>query len=140
MPAKKNCIPHYNTLTYIVCLVIVCLVFFPEKTLAQKKNLRELGVPSGITQPGTFNGITDVKGVLVGHTTLIKGDSIRTGVTAILPFKGNIFQQKVPAAIFIANGFGKLTGYTQVQELGNLETPIILTNTSGNRACLLENI
>ncbi len=79
--------------------------------------------------PGPLNAITDVKGVLVGHTSLIKGDSVRTGVTAILPHGGNIFQQKVPAAIFIANGFGKLAGSTQVNELGNIETPIILTNT-----------
>ncbi|MFP4092640.1 MAG: P1 family peptidase, partial [Cyclobacteriaceae bacterium] len=73
--------------------------------------------------------ITDVAGVEVGHFTLISGDSIRTGVTAILPYRGNIFQKKVPAAVYVANGFGKLAGSTQVNELGNLETPIILTNT-----------
>ena len=80
-------------------------------------------------QPGQYNAITDVKGVKVGHTTLHIGDSIRTGVTAILPHAGNIFQEKVPAAIYIGNGFGKLAGYSQVKELGNIETPIILTNT-----------
>ena len=78
---------------------------------------------------GKLNAITDVAGVKVGHTTLIKGDSVRTGVTAILPHDGNIFQQKVPAAVYVGNGFGKLAGSTQIRELGNLETPIILTNT-----------
>ncbi len=78
---------------------------------------------------GELNSITDVAGVKVGQTTLIKGDSVRTGVTAILPYDGNIFQQKVPAGIYVGNGFGKLAGSTQVNELGNLETPIILTNT-----------
>lgn len=96
---------------------------------AQQKVLRDYGIEIGILKPGRHNAITDVSGVLVGHTTRIEGDAIRTGVTAILPHPGNIFQQKVPAAIFIGNGFGKLSGYTQVKELGNLETPIILTNT-----------
>jgi D-aminopeptidase len=76
-----------------------------------------------------LNIITDVNGVTVGHTTLVKGDSVRTGVTVILPHGGNIFQQKVPAAVYVGNGFGKLAGSTQVNELGNLETPIVLTNT-----------
>jgi D-aminopeptidase len=80
-------------------------------------------------ETGLNNSITDVVGVKVGHSTIIKGDSVRTGVTAILPFDGYIFQNKVPAAIFVANGFGKLAGITQVNELGNIETPIVLTNT-----------
>jgi D-aminopeptidase len=79
--------------------------------------------------PGPLNAITDVPGVLVGQTTLIKGDSVRTGVTAILPFAGNIFQHKVPAGLFTGNGFGKLAGSTQLTELGTLESPVILTNT-----------
>ncbi len=79
--------------------------------------------------PGPLNAITDVEGVLVGHLTLKEGDSVRTGVTAIRPHGGNVFQEKVPAAIYLGNGFGKLAGYSQVRELGNLETPIILTNT-----------
>lgn len=78
---------------------------------------------------GRWDAITDVPGVKVGQVTLVSGDSIRTGVTAVLPHDGNIFQQKVPAAVFVGNGFGKLSGTTQVQELGNLETPIVLTNT-----------
>ena len=98
-------------------------------TFAQQQRARGHGIEIGVLQPGENNAITDVKGVKVGHTTLHIGDSIRTGVTAILPHGDNIFQEKVPAAIYIGNGFGKLTGYSQVKELGNLETPIILTNT-----------
>lgn len=96
---------------------------------AQKKRPAEYGIKIGILNPGRYNAITDVSGVKVGHVTLIEGDSVNTGVTAILPYSGNIFQNKVPAGIFIGNGFGKLTGYSQVEELGNIETPIILTNT-----------
>jgi D-aminopeptidase len=98
-------------------------------TFAQQQRARGYGIEIGVLQPGEFNAITDVKGVKVGHTTLHIGDSIRTGVTTILPHAGNIFQEKVPAAIYIGNGFGKLAGYSQVKELGNIETPIILTNT-----------
>ena len=95
----------------------------------QHKTLREWGFPTGIFQPGPYNAITDVPGVTVGHVTLIEGDSVRTGVTAIVPHQGNIFRNKVPAAIHVGNGFGKLAGVTQVRELGNIETPVILTNT-----------
>ena len=95
----------------------------------QTKRVREYGVKVGVLKPGTCNSITDVDGVSVGHVTRIIGADIRTGVTAILPHNGNIYQQKVPAAIYIGNGFGKLAGYSQVKELGNIETPIILTNT-----------
>jgi len=91
--------------------------------------MREFGIETGTMEPGELNAITDVAGVKVGHVTLIMGESIRTGVTAILPHGGNIFQEKVPAAVYIANAYGKLMGSTQVEELGNLETPIILTNT-----------
>lgn len=96
---------------------------------AQKLRARDYDIEIGILKTGENNAITDVTGVKVGHVTLRSGDSINTGVTAILPYDGNIFQNKVPAAIFIGNGFGKLTGYPQVEELGNIETPIILTNT-----------
>ncbi|NND80531.1 MAG: P1 family peptidase, partial [Maribacter sp.] len=89
----------------------------------------DYGIEIGVLEPGQFNAVTDVKGVKVGHTTLHIGDSIRTGVTVILHHSGNIFQEKVPAAIYIGNGFGKLVGYSQVKELGNVETPIVLTNT-----------
>lgn len=90
---------------------------------------RDLGVVTGILPTGKDNAITDVAGVRVGHATLIKGDNVRTGVTAILPHSGNLFQEKVPAAVFVGNGFGKLIGSTQVDELGEIETPILLTNT-----------
>lgn len=93
------------------------------------KRARDYGIEIGILRAGSYNAITDVPGVKVGHVTLREGDSVKTGVTAILPHGGNIFQEKVPAGIFVANGFGKLTGYTQVEELGNLETPVVLTNT-----------
>jgi len=96
---------------------------------SQNGRVRDMGIDPGVLPPGQNNAITDVPGVKVGHYTLIEGDSIRTGVTAILPHAGNIFQSKVPAGIFIGNGFGKLTGYSQVEELGNIETPIVLTNT-----------
>ncbi|MCU0339417.1 MAG: P1 family peptidase [Spirosomaceae bacterium] len=90
---------------------------------------RDMGLKIGVLPTGTYNAITDVKGVKVGQLTLTLGDSIRTGATAILPHEGNVFQEKVPAAIELGNGFGKLAGFSQVEELGNLETPIVLTNT-----------
>jgi D-aminopeptidase len=90
---------------------------------------RELGIAPGILPTGKWNAITDVAEVKVGHVTLIEGENIRTGVTAILPHGGNIFQDKVPAGIVAGNGFGKLMGSTQVEELGEIETPILLTNT-----------
>ena len=90
---------------------------------------RDIGLAPGVLPTGPLNAITDVKGVKVGQVTLIEGDSIRTGVTAILPHDGNIFQEKVPAAVHIGNAFGKMVGAAQVQELGYIETPIVLTNT-----------
>jgi len=90
---------------------------------------RELGVAPGVLPPGALNSITDVAGVLVGQVTVVEGDSVRTGITAILPHSGNLFLQRVPAAIVVGNGFGKLLGTTQVNELGELETPILLTCT-----------
>ncbi len=94
-----------------------------------KPRWRELAPGPGVYPTGPLNAITDVPGVLVGHSTLIEGERIRTGVTAILPHNGNLFQQKVPGAVFVANAFGKLAGSTQVEELGTIETPILLTNT-----------
>ncbi|AFM21653.1 L-aminopeptidase/D-esterase [Acetomicrobium mobile DSM 13181] len=103
----------------------------------ERPRARDIGIHIGVFSPGKYNAITDVKGVLVGHCTLIQGHGpltpgkgpIRTGVTAILPHDGNMFKQKVPAASFVFNGFGKSIGLHQVNELGNLETPILLTNT-----------
>ena len=94
-----------------------------------RKRIRDYGVRVGVLEPGNWNAITDVEGVRVGQVTLIEGQDIRTGVTAILPHGGNIFRDKVPAAIYIGNGFGKLMGISQVAELGNIETPILLTAT-----------
>jgi len=110
-------------LAFSVALLALC----PQAS-AQKR-ARDLGVAPGVLRPGPLNAITDVAGVAVGHVTLRSGDSARTGVTAIIPHPGNLFQEKVPAAIYVGNGFGKLAGSTQVRELGNLETPVILTNT-----------
>lgn len=112
-------------------LLFLVFLFLGDAALHAQQRARDYGIRIGVMQPGPWNAITDVPGVKVGHTTLSKSDSIRTGVTAILPYTGNIFQQKVPAAIYTGNGFGKLAGTTQVQELGNLETPVVLTNTLG---------
>ena len=112
-----------------IIISVILLIIGPNITAQSPGRAREHGIEIGVFKTGKFNAITDVNGVKVGHVTLISGEEIRTGVTAILPHPGNIFQQKVPAAIYIGNGFGKLTGYSQVEELGNIETPIILTNT-----------
>ncbi len=104
----------------------------PQGSAAQeapRPRARDLGIKVGIFQPGPHNAITDVAGILVGHTTLIEGDSVRTGVTAIRPHGGNLYFDRVPAAIHVGNGFGKLLGVTQVRELGELEIPILLTCT-----------
>lgn len=104
------------------------LLLFSYSLKAQPRP-REMGIKIGVLPTGTLNAITDVAGVKVGQVTLVEGQEVRTGVTAILPHDGNVFQQKVPAAVYVGNGFGKLAGSTQVEELGTLETPIILTNT-----------
>ncbi len=95
----------------------------------QRPRAREVGVKVGILPVGPHNAITDVAGVTVGHATIMRGENIRTGVTAILPHAGNLFREKVPGAVFVGNGFGKLMGSTQVNELGEIETPILLTST-----------
>ncbi len=112
--------------------LIVTLVVFAMVSSAFTQNrprARELGITVGVLPPGPLNAITDVDGVLIGQTTLVRGDNVRTGVTAILPHGGNIFREKVPGAVFVGNGFGKLAGSTQVNELGEIETPILLTST-----------
>ena len=108
---------------------VISLIILTNPVFAQKDRPRDIGIKIGVMDPGKRNAITDVAGVKVGHITRFEGDNIRTGVTSILAHGGNIFQNKVPAAIYIGNGFGKLTGYSQVEELGYLETPVILTNT-----------
>ncbi|REG86343.1 DmpA family aminopeptidase [Algoriphagus antarcticus] len=109
-------------------LLFVLFILFVSNSFSQERP-RDKEIIFGVLPPGSLNAITDVPGVKVGHFTKIEGNDIRTGVTAILPHGGNLFQQKVPAAIYVGNGFGKLAGTTQVQELGNIEAPIILTNT-----------
>lgn len=113
---------------WITMLVLITFLFVNIME-AQKLRPREYGIPFGILPTGPKNAIQDVSGVLVGHVTFDNGQQIHTGVTSVLPHGGNIFQDKVPAAIYIANGFGKLAGYSQVKELGNIESPILLTNT-----------
>src|SRR5437764_7244005 len=96
---------------------------------AKRPRARDAGVVVGVLPTGPLNAITDVAGVIVGHNTLTKGDNVRTGVTAVLPHSGNLFREKVPAAVFIGNAFGKLAGSTQVNELGEIEAPVMLTST-----------
>ena len=112
-----------------ICLILLTSVMFMQEAHSQNERIRDHGIELGVLPTGPENAITDVPGVRVGHKTLIRGNSVRTGVTAILPHSGNLFQEKVPAAIYIGNGFGKLAGYSQVEELGSIETPIVLTNT-----------
>ena len=115
---------------FALALFALFALGFASAPLPQDRpRLREFGLKTGVLDPGPLNAITDVAGVRVGHVTLIEGRDVRTGVTAVLPHEGNIFQDKVPAAVFVANGFGKLTGTTQIGELATLETPIVLTNT-----------
>lgn len=110
--------------------LILLLIFSIDTSFSQdRERIRNHGITPGILSPGPLNAITDVEGVKVGHQTIIEDDDIRTGVTAILPHSGNLFRNRVPAAVYVGNGFGKALGFTQVQELGELETPIGLTNT-----------
>jgi len=112
-----------------IIFVFLMILFFYSDSRAQDRRIRDYGIRVGVMSPGSMNAITDVEGVQVGHVTLKIADSIRTGVTAVLPHGGNIFQQKVPGAVYVGNGFGKLAGITQVRELGTIETPVVLTNT-----------
>lgn len=109
--------------------LLLSALFIQTADIQAQTRLRDYGIKTGIFKTGEYNVITDVPGVTVGHVTKIEGEDMRTGVTAIIPHQGNIFKYKVPAAIYAGNGFGKLAGVTQVQELGNIETPIVLTNT-----------
>jgi D-aminopeptidase len=116
------------------CLFALGIGIAAAVTLASQERrprARDLGVAPGVFDPGPLNAITDVGGVKVGHVTLMTGDAVRTGITAILPHGGNLFQDKVAGAVFVGNAFGKLAGSTQVEELGTIESPIVLTNTLG---------
>ncbi len=114
---------------FLFLAAFITVYGLPLNGFAQKSRMRDYGIRTGVMKPGHMNAITDVKGVAVGHVTLIEGDSIRTGVTAIIPHPGNIYGEKVPAAFWAGNGYGKLAGTTQIRELGNIETPVVLTNT-----------
>jgi D-aminopeptidase len=116
--------------------VVVAAVISVAVTAQGRPRARDLGIAPGAGEPGTLNAITDVAGVRVGHVTLTVGDRVRTGVTAIVPHGGNVFREKVPGAVFVGNAFGKLAGSTQVEELGTIETPIVLTNTLSVGAAL----
>jgi D-aminopeptidase len=113
----------------LVISALTLAAVWPLAALQERPRARDLGISPGAGEPGALNAITDVAGVAVGHTTLIEGDRVRTGVTAVVPHGGNLYRDKVPGAVFIGNAFGKLAGSTQVQELGTIETPIVLTNT-----------
>jgi D-aminopeptidase len=114
----------------VVYLVLASSVSAQSTSSNTRPRASDLGLKVGILPTGPRNAITDVAGIEVGHTTIINGDNVRTGVTAILPHSGNLYRDKVPGAIFVGNGFGKLTGSTQVDEMGEIETPIVLTNTA----------
>src|SRR6056297_3168632 len=118
-----------NHLTRILFVVLITLLFSDAIYSQDRHRARDLGITPGILSPGPLNAITDVDGVMVGHLTRIEGDGIRTGITAILPHDGDLFRERVPAAVYVGNGFGKALGFTQVRELGELETPLALTNT-----------
>jgi D-aminopeptidase len=126
MPTRSRFAPH---LGYLAALVAVTSATPAAAQEERRVRARELGVTPGIFRPGAANAITDVAGVRVGQATVIQGDSVHTGVTAILPHGGDLYRDRVPAAVHVGNAFGKLVGATQVEELGELETPILLTCT-----------
>lgn len=110
-------------------LLVIALLFTTALHAEDRPRLHDLGVIIGTLPAGPLDAITDVAGVRVGHTTIVRGENVRTGVTAVLPHGGNLFQEKVPGAVYVGNGFGKIAGTTQVEELGEIETPILLTST-----------
>src|SRR5215213_5034081 len=117
-------------LTTALTLLLLTAPMATQNVAEQKRpRARDIGLVVGVLPPGKLDAITDVEGVRVGHATLVRGEDVRTGVTAVVPHAGNLFREKVPGAVFVGNGFGKLTGSTQVEELGEIETPILLTNT-----------
>lgn len=128
----KSEMRHFRTVLASLTFFVLVLAFVGNHTDAQddrRPRAREAGIVVGVLSPGSLNAITDVGGVTVGHSTIVRGDDVRTGVTVILPHGGNLFREKVPGAVFIGNAFGKLAGSTQVNELGEIETPIALTST-----------
>ena len=128
MMMRKIC-NRVHWILFLICAFLCSTTFAQTDAGAARPRTRDVGLKIGVLPAGPLNAITDVAGVTIGHTTIIKGDNIRTGVTAIIPHGGNLFQEKVPGAVFVGNGFGKLMGSTQVNELGEIETPILLTST-----------
>jgi D-aminopeptidase len=122
--------PHDSAPKGHLCILVVLALIATAVAQGSRPRARDIGVAPGVLAPGPLNAITDVAGVKVGHATIIRGDNIRTGVTAVLPHSGNLYREKVPGAIFVGNGFGKLAGSTQVDEMGEIETPILLTSTT----------
>jgi D-aminopeptidase len=120
---------HNSTRSTLVVVLAALLAGLAGIAAQERPRAREIGIAPGAGTPGPLNAITDVAGVTVGHTTIVEGDRVRTGVTAIVPHQGNVFREKVPGAVFVGNAFGKLAGALQVRELGTIETPIVLTNT-----------
>lgn len=118
-----------NTINKLTISIFILFIMADITHSQDRERARDLGIHTGILPTGELNAITDVDGVKVGHHTIIDGEDLRTGVTAVLPHSGNLFRDRVPAAVYVGNGFGKALGFTQVQELGELETPIALTNT-----------
>lgn len=123
-----------GSLTFI--LSVLLLLFNPSVASEEKPRSRDIGITPGVLSPGELNAITDVDGVSVGHVSLVSGDEVRTGVTAVLPHGDNLFQEKVAGGVYTANGFGKAAGFEQVRELGTIESPILLTNTLSVGAAL----
>jgi len=126
----KNAQAYRNVGRLAAVVALVCVAGTASFTQGRPR-ARDLGIQPGAGVTGALNAITDVTGVRVGQVTLVDGRTVRTGVTAILPHGGNLFREKVPGAVFVGNAFGKLAGSTQVQELGTIESPIVLTNTLG---------
>jgi len=122
-------IPGFELMKSIALLVSLFAVSVVPATADERPRARDLGIVPGILSPGELNAITDVDGVRVGHVTMRDGTRFNTGVTVIIPAEGNLYRHKLPGAIYVANGYGKLAGLSQVQELGEIETPIALTNT-----------
>ena len=121
----------YTPVRVGISVTFLVVALGSQLTGQTRPRARDLGIAPGVGAPGPHNAITDVAGVRVGHVTLVEGTTVRTGVTAILPHSGNLFREKVAGAVFVGNAFGKLAGSTQVQELGTIESPIVLTNTLG---------
>lgn len=128
--AVQCCVMAKKLLALAVVLLVTYFAVAHSTNSSARPRASDLGLKVGILPSGPLNAITDVAGVEVGHTTIIHGENIRTGVTAVLPHSGNLYREKVPGAIFVLNGYGKLTGTTQVDEMGDIETPIVLTNTT----------